>query len=98
MILILVKMWLFLCSKSEYDKILERIKKNQMNDVEDSDTDENEAESAYAQYMNEVISALIFYIDPKVDLTKILPNIERATKGQLKLNKIFFNVSIYLYL
>lgn len=58
----------------------------------DDDEKIKEKEVAYVQYITEVMSAMLFYENPKIDLAKLLPAIQEAAAQTLKLGKIFEEV------
>lgn len=58
----------------------------------DDDEKSEEKEEAYIQYITEVMSAMVFYENPKVDLVKLLPTIHEAAALTHKLGQTFEQV------
>lgn len=81
-------------SKTKYEEILAKAEKKQILDSVDDDEESSESVNAYKQYMTEVISAMVFYDNPTMDLEKHLPNMKIAAESILKISKKFYEVCI----
>lgn len=71
------------------------INENSTTNDDDIDFDNNPAIVAYKLYITEIISALLFYTDPSVNMELILPNIQEAANITMKLTKLIYQVCKY---
>lgn len=87
----------FSFSKTKYEEILAKAERKQILDNLDGDEEDSESVNAYKQYITEVMSALVFYDNPTMDLEKHLPNMKIAAETILKISKSFYEVCISLH-
>lgn len=92
----------FRISKTQFDKRREKMKHkrqlgveqdNKKDEEEDEDDDEKEAQKLYAEYMAEVVSALVFNANPKADLTAVIAAVEQVAIKAIKFDTAIYAVS-----
>lgn len=83
---------LFFDSKTKYEEILAKAEKKQILDSVEGDEEKSESVTAYKHYIVEIMSALVFYDNPTMDLEKHLPNMKSAADSILKISKVFYEV------
>lgn len=55
--------------------------------------EENEVVQAYRLYVTEVMSAMVFFADPGINLAKTLPVIQKAANTAVRISKVIYDVS-----
>lgn len=89
-------------SKTKFDKRLENIKRKRQIDINISDKDESSEEddekelkmrTIYKEYMTEVVSALVFFANPDVDLTVVVDAVEQVALKVMKFDNAIYEVS-----
>lgn len=76
-------------AKAERRQILEGV-----DDDDDDDEEDSESVSAYKQYVTEVMTTLVFYDNPSMDLEKHIPSMKTAVDLILKISKDIYEVRI----
>lgn len=76
-------------SKTKYEEILAKAQRKQ---ILDQDGEDDEKIGAYKQYITEVMSAVVFYNNPTMNLEKHLPNIKKAAESVVQMTKALYEV------
>ena len=79
-------------SKTKYEEILAKAQKSQILDQANGEEDDSETIKAYTQYITELMSAIVFYDNPTMNLEKHLPNIQKAAASVIKTTKQLYEV------
>lgn len=91
------------------DKKLDKMKRKAVLDLDDDDDDDGDTNTddeeskedkknikAYIAYATEVMSTIIFYIDPNVNLEQTLPNIQKAARMVIRISKKMYKVRLQI--